>query len=407
MEVGIFIGKKMKRFASILLAVVAMPSFAQLNGDGYYRVQNAQSGNYTTVVDNKADKNSVISTSNIDAYALNTVSGFESVVSDPGSIIYIEKKGSQGYILRGQGMDSYQLTGFYLQIPNSRTTENAYWATGTYAGVAKYLYEAYNESFGFGYLTTASKNPNGTLRSRDWYILPVNQEEGHYFGITPELKIGEKYYTTLYTSFPYQLSEGMKAYYVKQYRIGGYQGSMAEMIEIESGTVPGSVPVIIECNSSQPADNKVTPLTTSVANNFQNELKGIYFSNVIRWADDGEPYPDHKNWNATAYNPATMRVLGEVDGKLGFIKSDDLEYLPANKAYLPINEEESIESVSDGITLVSSETFTVGIENINTKSAIKDKGIYTITGTKLRDGLSIESLPNGIYIVDGKKTIVR
>ena len=405
MEVGIFILKKMKRFALILLAAVAIPSFAQLNGDGYYRVQNVQSGNYVTIVDNKGEKPSV-STSNIDAYAINTVNGFENVVSDPGSIIYIEKE-SQGYVLKGQSMDSYKLTGFYLQIYNSKSATNAYWAGGVYAGVTKYLFEAYNESFGFGYMTSGSKNSNGSARSRDWYILPVTEEDGHYFGLAPELKIGDKYYTTLYTSFPYQVSEGMKVYYVKRYRVGGDLGPMAEMTEIEDGRVPGDVPVIIECSSNLPANNKVTPLTASVTNNFQNELKGVYFCNVIRWADDGEPYPDHKNWNTTAYNPSTMRVLGEVNGKLGFVKADDLEYLPANKAYLPITEEEDAQPVASSISLVDAAAFTAGIESITAEKVVKDKGVYTLTGIKVREGLSTDNLPSGIYVVGGKKIIVR
>jgi len=395
----------MKRFALILLAAVSIPSFAQLNGDGYYRVQNVQSGNYCTIVDNKGEKPS-ISTSNIDAYAINTVNGFENVVSDPGSIIYIEK-GSQGYILKGQGMNTYQLTGFYLQVYNSRSAANAYWAGGVYAGVTKYLYEAYNDSFGFGYMTSATQNADGSSRSRDWYILPVTQEEGHYFGLTPELKIGEKYYTTLYASFPFQLSEGMKAYYIKQYHLGGEYGSMAEMDEIENGTVPGEVPVIIECSSNLPSNNKITPLTISVSNNLQNQLKGVYFCNVIRWSNNGELYQKHKNWNATSYNAATMRVLGEVNGKLGLIKSDKLEYLPANKAYLQLPDGAAGTSEAASILLVDAATYAAGIENITADEIIKHKGIYTLTGIKVCEDLSEKSLPSGIYIVNGKKVVVR
>lgn len=403
MEVGIFIGKKMKRFALILLAVASIPSFAQVN-DGYYRIQNVQSGNYVTLVDSTADKNSIINTSNVEAYALNMVNGFEKVVSDPGSIIYLKKE-DKGYILKGQGADTYILTGGnYLQIPNSRTTSGAYWASATYSGVTKYLYEAYNESFGFGYLSSASKNADGTSRNRDWNIIPVNQEEGHYFGLTPEVKIGNKYYTTLYASFPYQLSEGMKAYYVKQHSLEGSKGPMAEMDEIENGIVPEAMPVIIECSSDKPAKNKVTPLETTVSNKYQNELKGVYFCNIIRWADNGELYPKHKNWNPTTYNSSTMRVLGDVNGKLGLIKSDNLDYLPANKAYLQL---EASGTAANSLLLVDAATYVAGIESITADEIIKQKGIYTLTGIKVSEDLSEKSLPSGIYIVNGKKVVVR
>lgn len=403
MKVGIFIGKKMKRFALILLAAASIPSFAQVN-DGYYRIRNAQSGNYVTLVDSTADKNSIINTSNIEAYALNMVNGFGKVVSDPGSIVYIKKE-NNGYIIKGQGADTYTLTGgHYLQIPASRTTQGAYWASATYSGVTKYLYEAYNESFGFGYLSSASKDDNGTSRSRDWYILPVNQEEGHYFGLAPELKIGNKYYTTLYTSFPYQLSEGMKAYYVKQHSLKSTLGPVAEMEEVENGIVPEATPVIIECSSDKSANNKVTPLETTVSNKYQNELKSVYFCNIIRWADDGTPYPKHKNWNATTYNPSTMRVLGEVNGKLGLIKSDNLEYLPANRAYLQL---ETSETAANSLLLLDATTYAAGIENITADEIIKHKGIYTLTGIKVSEDLFEKSLSSGIYIVNGKKVVVR
>jgi hypothetical protein len=394
----------MKRLALILLAATSIPAFAQVN-DGYYRIQNAQSGNYVTLVDSTADKSSIISTSNVEAYALNTVNGFDNIVSDPGSIVYF-KKDNQGYILKGQGVDTYTLTGgYYLQIPKSRSVENAYWASATYSGVSKYLYEAYNESFGFGYLTSASKNADGTTRNRDWYIIPVTQEEGRYFGLAPELKIGNKYYTTLYASFPYQLSEGMKAYYVKQHSLEGKLGPMAEIDEIENGIVPEALPVIIECSSNLPAKNKVTPLTTTVANKYQNELKGVYFCNVIRWASDGALYPQHKNWNPTAYNPSTMRVLGEVNGKLGLIKSDKLEFLPANKAYLQL---EASGSTANSLLLLNAADYnTAGIENITADEIIKHKGIYTLTGIKVCEDLSEKSLPSGIYIVNGKKVFIQ
>ena len=386
----------MKRLSTILLVTaLAIPSFAQLSGDGFYRLQNTSSKRYATIADNKANKKQVTSTSNADLYALNTKEGFNSIVSDPGSIIYFEKNGDNGYIMRGQGMDTYKLSGLYIKFNDSRTAAGAYWASVTYQGVAKYLHEAYEETFGFWYLTSATKNSDGTSRTKDWDIIPVTQEEGKYFGVKPDIEVGGKKYTTLYTSFAYQLSSGMKAYYVKQ-----CNGDIAELTEIEGGIIPEATPVIIECISNNTADNILTPLNNSSTGNFQNKLQGIYFCNVIKWAMDGEEEFEHPNWNTTNYDAATMRVLGDVNGKLGFVKADDLKYLPANKAYLPVAE-----SASASIELVDAETYaTVGISEITTEKTTNNNGIYSLTGNKVEGK---DNLPNGVYVINGKKAILR
>ena len=74
----------MKKLSIIFLAVaLTVPTFAQLNGDGFYRVQNAKSKRYATIVDNKAKKPE-LAQGNIDLLAINTIEGFDNIVSDPG-----------------------------------------------------------------------------------------------------------------------------------------------------------------------------------------------------------------------------------------------------------------------------------------------------------------------------------
>lgn len=386
----------MKRLSIIFLAVaLTVPTFAQLNGDGFYRVQNAKSKRYATIVDNKAKKPE-LAQGNIDLLAINTIEGFDNIVSDPGSIIYIEKHGNDGYILSGKGMNTYSVSELYIKLNPSKTTDGSYWASGRYSGIDKYLYEGYQETFDFWYFTSGSKNEDNSSRSRDWYIIPVNQEDNHYFGIKPEIMINNKCYTTLYASFAYELSTGMKAYYVKQ-----ANDKAAELVEIEGSKVPAATPVIIECSSNNHADNKVTPIIENVKTNIQNVLKGIYFCNVIKSAATGREYKTRFNWNTTDYDSNTMRVLGEVNGKLGFVKANDMKYLPANKAYLTVAS-----TADDKIELVDAATYAAGIENIATKDNAFSKGIYTLTGSKIKTE-NKEGLPAGVYIIDGKKAIIR
>ena len=392
----------MKKFSITLFVILfTLSSYAQLSGNGFYRVQNAESKRYATIVDNKPpkDMSDVLSKGgNIDICAIITIEGFESVVSDPGSVIYIE--GSDGkYILKGQGMDTYKLSGLYFGIHPSRTKEGTYWCSGKKSDAEKYLKEGpYNNGvFGFHNLATVDRSERG-LSICNWNIIPITEDDDHYFGLKPEVEINGKYYTTLYASFAYKLSNGMRAYYVKQ-----TDGKLAEIAELESGKVPGTTPVIIECNSNKASDNKITPLSETVTYSMKNVLNGNYFCNIIRWASDGEEETIFPNWNTTDYDANTMRLLGNVDGKLGFIKAD-IKYLPANKAYLTIPK--SIGESFGSVELVDAETYAQqasGILNI-TENNKTNKDSYTLTGNKLH---SIENLPAGVYIINGKKTIIR
>lgn len=383
----------MKRLSTILLiATLTLPTFAQLNEDGFYRLQSASSKRYATVVDSKAKKVDVTSTSNADLYAINAKEGFDNIVSDPGSILYLEKSGNNGYIIRSQGLDTYKLSGLYLKIHASNEIEGSYYFYGTKSGMTRYMKEAYNSTFGFYYMATEADRTN---KSCSWNIIPVTESAGQYFAVKPEIEIGGKFYATLYASFAYRLSSGMRAYYVRQ-----CNGELAELTEIEGNEIPEATPVIIECASNNTSDNKITPLKNTSTKISQNNLKGVYFCNIIKWADDGEEEHDFFNWNTTSYDVTTMRVLGNINGKLGFVKADNLKYLPANKAYLQVSN-----NASTSIELVDAAAYAAaGISDITSEKNTNEKGIYSLTGNKVESNYK---MPTGVYVIDGKKAILR
>ena len=112
-----------------------------------------------------------------------------------------------------------------------------------------------------------------------------------------------------------------------------------------------------------------------------------------------ELYPsgkeDRKNpaWNCLDYNSATMRILGEADGKLSFITASDLKYMPANRAYLPVTAGSAAIIPTDGTTGITG----ISSDSRNSKAA---RGTYTLNGTRLPDNATPQK---GIYIQDGKK----
>ena len=101
---------------------------------------------------------------------------------------------------------------------------------------------------------------------------------------------------------------------------------------------------------------------------------------------------DNPAWNAVDYDPKIMRVIGESDGKLCFVTSSVLKYVPANIAFLYVTEDAAPILPTDGTT---------GIQSVKIQPKPAVKGRYTLQGVPLPDNVE----PRGIYIADGKKFI--
>ena len=392
----------MKRlFLMMLCASLVSIVHAQLNGDGYYRIRNAHTGRHISIVNSKVDSQNKslwqVANGGAHIYALKTMRPVSRVISDPGSILYISQN-SEGYVIRGQGLDTKNLTGGrYLKIYNSRSKTGAYWLYGTDSGTAAYLKDnedIVDDSGNTGYVLA---NTSRTEPEVDWELLPIDGAN-EYFGITPEMTLGGKHYTTIYASFPFVLSAGMKAYYIKN-----TGDVIAEIAEMEGSTVPAATPVILECSSTDPAVNRVTLLTDYSGVLQGNQLRGVYFSYVMQSIHGGEATTDLANElrNVVPYNPMTMRVLGVVDGKLSFVTASDLTYLPANKAYLTV-----LPDAAEVLELVNADVFASIVTTVANPESVR-QGVFTLSGIRLRSDDSVEGLPRGLYIVNGKKTIVR
>ncbi|MBR6629312.1 MAG: InlB B-repeat-containing protein [Bacteroidaceae bacterium] len=303
----------MKRFISILIGLLSLTvAFSQLNGDGYYRIRNVGSQRYIVVTDNKGSVD--IATTSADLGAVKLIKDFSNVVSEPGSVLYVNEENGQ-YRFVSQGTDTHEIIGYDLKL--KKNADGSYKAYQEY-GTRLYLCDARKEDTVDGVLSTRSDASN----YRDWNILPLNTEE-NYFGISPEFFYAESYYSTIYASFPFTFkSAGMQAYYVSMIENG-----IAVLSEIVDNIVPASVPVIIKSSSNLAENNRLNIADNKAVAPKDNQLQGVYFHNTSRAHN-----------NLTPYKPETMRVLGLTSsGKLGFIKAD-IDYLPANKAYLNVSE---------------------------------------------------------------------
>lgn len=63
------------------------------------------------------------------------------------------------------------------------------------------------------------------------------------------------------------------------------------------------------------------------------------------------------------------------------------------------------DAVSSKCTDVAFGATVTGINGVETETSIKNKGVYSISGVKVGD--SVEGLTKGIYIVNGKKIVVK
>ena len=368
----------MKKLLSLIItALVAVSASAQIS-DGFYRLQCKQTGRFLTIHNNYVNKDVV--SDKMYFQSLETITGFENVVNDPGSIAYLRKT-STGWAIEGQGFTTQGKLD--LQITQ---VGDAYWlwATVSSQGVTFTLYlRDYEEEPGYSYITTDTDCPNF-----DWYIVPVTGD--NYFGLKGDVKVGNSYYTTIYSAFPIQLGSGMKSYTVNT--LTDSSCTLEELGDI----VPAKVPAVIACAGQDASANKVTPLTEAKGITGNNKLTGVLFCYPVLIGDSERrksPY-----WNCVDYDAATMRILGEADGKLAFVTATDLKYMPANKAYLTV--------ASGSAAIIPTDGSTTAISRISSdsRSSRESRGTFTLNGTRLPDNATPQK---GIYIQDGKKIVYK
>lgn len=392
-----------KKIVSFTIAILSvLPSFAQLNGDGYYRIKNKTTGRYMTLCDNHS-KGINTSSTTAEVGALETRKSYEEVVSDPGSVFYIQKVSNDDYNIFAQGADMYALTKYYIKLRASGT--NGYIAYQTSSGYSLRLQDEIINcgKDGDGYVTTVSQNDLG--RTDYWDIIPVTNTGDSYIGIAPNVSANGKHYALYYTGFAYNLlSSGMKAYYVTKVD----ESRDAVVYKEITGTIPAKTPVVIECNSESPANNKIEPLTEATNGIGDNQLKGVFFS-VGNWLS--------AHYNSTIYDETTMRTLGSKDGKLIFNTSTDL--LPTVEIRLSQNDYEMKKCIGHNtayiqvssaakkdLNWVSEADYSTGITNVNTNES--PSNIYDLKGNLVKqDASNTEGISKGIYIYKGKKLVIR
>lgn len=375
----------MKRVILSLLVSIIAPTLAtaQLNGDGYYRFKNYGSSRYITINDDIIGKVNTSSTT-ADLNNIVTWRGFDYVKSNPASIIYVEAVGSK-YNLKAQGTSIYQIAGgkTYLDI-TSKGNDN-YVLSVTYSGATVRLYDN-TKSADKGYVMQSGSNSDYSY----WRILPINTSE-NYLGLQPTVEAADGYYGTLFADYAFKkVSDGIKIYYINAEREGA-----CSLKEITSDVIPAATPIIFKCDSNDPAQNMIMPVTDEASISSGNYLAGTYFASVT---NKHEEYVD--------YDATSMRVLGVNDANeiiFTTAKSSDLDengHIPMNTCYLRV-----FNDLTGDFKLVNEDEY-AGIYDINADATDSktNQGIFNLSGVKVDES---KALKPGIYIKNGKKVVIK
>ena len=143
----------MKKLLTLLFTALTTLSASALD-NGFYRMQCVETGRYVSFRNDYVDTESAKRTTEVQFYSLRTISGFENIANDPGSIIYI-KKFDQGYALRSQGYGTDE-SNYYIQITDMGDGSYRLWATYNKDGVSatRYMRDCDDTSGDFSYVTT-------------------------------------------------------------------------------------------------------------------------------------------------------------------------------------------------------------------------------------------------------------
>ena len=383
----------MKRFlVSSSFAAFAALAFGQITGDGYYRVKNHATSRYVYLCDNTGSLDYVNMSADMGAIQLWRDGTTTNHLTNPAGVIYYRcvqtvSATEQAGDLQAQGTSVHAIIGHYVHI-NGNATTNRYQVFASSNGITKYLDDE----------TTSTRKEQGVVGTdntgtyRMWNVHPMNQTD-NYLGVAPSVSANGKFYAPYYVAFPFSFySSGMKAYYISTV---DKKRALAVMKEV-TGTIPASLPVIIECSSADYANNKLDLKTGSFTAPTDNKLLGVYFSN-----------PDRaKSANAKKkYDANTMRVLGLTsEGNLGYITAtnDMLNLcngnycLLANQSYLSVASGTPAE-----LTIISEEEYknkVLEIEDVDGRSAKQVDAYYTLNGQKLSEpatGINIVKYKDG------------
>ena len=303
-----------------------------------------------------------------------------------------------------QGQTYYLISGALKKVDPSGTAYNPANPTGT----AHNEYDGTEAKFDFVNNNTTDEYFGPELPvtgNAAMWILEKVDDADNYFGVKPSANMkgrDGKYYTTLYVDFPFKIVGDVKAYTIEGVdakNAQGYYFAKVKELAQQGDVVPAQTAVVLECNSTNPADNKLLPTGDETPEQSNNRLCGTFFGGSINGLTvkdgAGNDYNvTHDNIRAFNINTADSR------NPIGFYKvKSNVTNIPGNKAFLVLT---STEAQAKSFVLEFEDGGTTGIETIENSQKSTDDGVYYDL-----QGRRVENPTRGIYIVNGKKVVIK
>ncbi|MBR1401369.1 MAG: hypothetical protein IJ562_07260 [Prevotella sp.] len=371
--------------------VTYIAHFAKADTENYCFIRNKSTGKYLRLSDVNAYTAPTQSNPTSSFNGSFTMQDAEKAISDPGCVFILVGQSDNGGVKNAslicQGKSIGYQSGSVVIDKALRVTPAS---EGTYTISTIYTEQGNNYSLYFRDNGGTPDMAIATGATSEWEILNLNRAtlNQNYFGAAPKASLERdgKFYTTLYTTFPYELQSG-KAYYVNSESIK--QENEKYIItckEISGGKVPANQGVIIECDGTDPAGNKILPLA------FSSEVPAID-ENLLR----GHIKLQH---GSKTGDGRTLFVLSSVaDAGLAFYRLSSGTPMPDNKVYVILNDEQQ-NAAKNAVFRFGDEAET-GIHDVTRDSRNTVDAVFDLQGRK------VEKPSRGVYIVNGKKLLIK
>lgn len=245
--------------------------------------------------------------------------------------------------LEAQGMGSKTISGKTFTFTNQG---DYFYIQGSAGSVSAYMVDyadAFTQEEHLGKVNHPGiyNGPAANDKQFRWVVTPISELSKDFcFGAMPSPKTKDeagKYYTTMYTKFPYRCLDGVKAYVVSSVDETAHKVVLSE---IKSGEVPSGTPVVLECNSTKPVENRLLPLVEEPAAIAEpNLLKGeIWLKDENKTEDEYRIKFDSQKMLVLSNDELTFKNVNNTDVLAGGTgQTGTLTYIANNTCYLTVD----------------------------------------------------------------------
>lgn len=247
--------------------------------------------------------------------------------------------------LEAQGMGSKDISGKTFTFSNKGDHFYIYGSAGSVNAYMVDYSDSRTQEEHFGTVNHPSlwNGANEDDASYHWVVTPISELSKDFcFGAMPSSKTkdeADKYYTTMYTKFPYRCLDGVKAYVVSSVDETAHKVVLSE---IKSGEVPSGTSVVLECNSTKPVENRLLPLVEEPAAIAENNLlKGeIWLKDENKTEDEYRTKFDSQTMLVLSNDELAFKNVNNTDVLAGGTgQTGTLTYIANNTCYLQVSSE--------------------------------------------------------------------